>query len=245
MPDGRPILKLYTALRAVAITYDQGIRVKDPQKFLRLAETYTSLQGEGSHAGLPCFFIRTGGCDLRCRWCDTPAALTGGQWHSLENILDLIPSQIPLIQITGGEPMLQEEAVVELSRILTGPGYGKKILLETGGHKNLAKIKDFAHIVMDIKLPGSGEEAHDFAFNFPLLKKTDEIKFVIAHRKDFEKAVEWIRIFQLDRFQILFSPVWGEVKFDELAKWILAEELNVRMQIQMHKIIWGAATGGV
>ncbi len=216
------------------------------EKFLRVAETYLSLQGEGSHAGLPCYFIRTAGCDLRCTWCDTPGALeaTSGGWMSLDQILERVPSWVNLVQMTGGEPLLQKSAAVATMNALIGRG--KKILLETGGHKSLEGLPAAVHVVMDVKLPASGEDAHDFGANFSFLKKTDEIKFVVQDRRDFDRACRWIQDFRLaDVCQLLISPVSGNLAPAELAAWVLESRIPVRMQIQLHKVIWGADAQGV
>ena len=217
-------------------------------QFLRISEFYTSLQGEGKHAGLACFFIRTAGCDLRCSWCDTPQALksSDGRWASLEELLGEIPDYVPLIQITGGEPLLQKDRILTLTKVLSGSPHKKKVLLETGGHLSIDGIPSSVHIVMDVKLPDSGEDGHDFSRNFPHLKASDEIKFVLASRNDFNRALEWIREYNLtDACQLLMSPVWGRLDIKELASWILEEKLRARMQIQLHKYIWGANTQGV
>lgn len=216
------------------------------EKFLRVAETYLSLQGEGSHSGLPCFFIRTAGCDLRCTWCDTPGALeaTSGEWMSRHELFDRIPDWVTLVQLTGGEPLLQRKAAVETMETLIARG--KKILLETGGHKSVEGLPSEVHVVLDVKLPGSGEDAHDFAANFVFLKKTDEIKFVVEDRRDFDRACRWMQDFRLaDVCQLLMSPVSGKMDPAELAAWILESRAPVRMQIQLHKIIWGANAQGV
>ena len=215
-------------------------------RFLRYAEMYASVQGEGAHAGLPCFFVRTGGCDLRCRWCDTPDALSGGEWISLDGILKAIPPHITLVQITGGEPLLQRDRIVALAGVLSVAPYNKKILLETGGHCSLAGLPQNVHIVMDVKLPASGESDHDFAANFEFLKNTVEIKFVVADRGDFDAAQEWIEEYRLsERFQVLLSPAWGRVALSDLAAWMMEARLSVRLQTQLHKHIWGGEAHGV
>ena len=219
---------------------------KENARFLRFAEMYTSLQGEGAHAGLPCFFIRTGGCDLRCKWCDTPDALSGGEWVSLDDILQAVPRHVSLVQITGGEPLLQRDRIIALAGVLSVAPYNKKILLETGGHLSLADLPRTMHIVMDVKLPASGEADRDFAANFQYLKPTDEIKFVIADRRDFDAALDWLREYDLERrFQLLFSPVWDSLSLKDLAAWTLEAGVNVRLQTQLHKHIWGGEASGV
>ncbi len=221
-------------------------RPVDHTRFLRIAELYSSLQGEGAHSGLPCFFIRTGGCDLRCSWCDTPDALSGGQWASLDDLIAAIPDHVELVQITGGEPLLQRDRVLALSGVLSVPPFNKKVLIETGGHLTLAGLPESLHIVMDVKLPASGESRHDFAANFAHLKATDEIKFVVADRADFDAALDMASEHSLaDRFQLLFSPVWGQLELRDLAEWLIASGLRARLQTQLHKHVWGGEASGV
>jgi len=196
--------------------------------------------------GLPCYFIRTAVCDIRCSWCDTPQALSGGEFVSRDELLETIPQKIRLVQITGGEPLVQKPAIIELSNLISAAPYNKKILLETGGHRSLEGIPQSVHIVMDIKLPGSGEGHHPFAQNFRFLKKTDEIKFVVRDRADFEAAKKWILENDLETTcEILFSPVWGELSPKLLTEWVLEESIEARIQIQLHKVIWGASAIGV
>ena len=215
-------------------------------KFLQYAELYSSLQGEGMHSGLPCFFIRTAICDIRCKWCDTPYALTKGLWISLDELLSQIPTHISLVQITGGEPLVQKKNIITLIEILTSTPYNKKVLLETGGHRSLNGLPKQVHIVMDIKLPSSGEENYDFAANFPYLKPHDEIKFVIQDLEDFKTAEKWISKYDLqNKCNLLFSPVWEQLPLADLAQWILEAKLDVRMQAQIHKVIWPKKDRGV
>ena len=205
------------------------------------SELYTSIQGEGMHTGLPCFFIRSSVCDIRCSWCDTPQALGRGRYISFLDLLKQLPSHIHLVQITGGEPLVQTNQVVSLIKILQAPPYAKKILLETGGHRSLARVPVATHIVMDIKLPSSGESHHAFENNLVYLKRSDEIKFVIQDRNDFLKACEWIEKYDLTKCcNILFSPVDSTLSLKDLVAWTLAEKLAVRVQVQLHKVIWGA-----
>lgn len=215
-------------------------------RFLKYSEMYLSLQGEGRHSGLPCFFLRTAVCDVRCTWCDTPEALSGGEWISRTEILAAIPAHVQLVQITGGEPLIQKDRVIELIEILSAAPYEKKVLLETGGHRSLAGLPESTHIVMDIKLPSSGEDRHDFAANFEFLKRSDEIKFVIADRNDFERAEHWIREYRLeDVCELLISPVWNRLALNDLAQWLLDAKLQARLQTQLHKHTWGGEATGV
>ncbi len=224
------------SVRAKALQQDEPGSA-EAGKFLKISETYSTLQGEGSHSGLPCYFIRLAVCDIRCSWCDTPDSWTGGQWHSLEEIMEDVPEHIGLVQITGGEPLLQIKRLSILMHRLHE--MGKKILLETGGHRSLESVPAFVHIVMDIKLPSSGETAHDFASNLSYLKPDDEIKFVIADEKDFQAALGWIQSYDLTRrFQVLISPLAG-LDLKKLAQWVLDSKLTMRLQLQLHKYIWG------
>jgi len=221
-----------------------GSKIEPADRFLKVIETYLSLQGEGSHAGLPCFFIRTAVCDLRCIWCDTPHSWTGGEWMSQDAVLNLVPDHIRLVQMTGGEPLLQKDRVIELCE--AWHMQGKKTLLETGGHRSLEGLPSYIHIVMDIKLPSSGEAHHPFEVNLQFLKPTDEIKFVIENRQDFDAALNWIRTHNLTRVcGLLFSPVWGKQSLQDLAAWTLEEKIDARMQVQLHKIVWGESATGV
>ncbi|MBW7857959.1 MAG: 4Fe-4S cluster-binding domain-containing protein [Leptonema sp. (in: Bacteria)] len=209
---------------------------------LRLTEMFLSLQGEGEHTGLICYFIRTSGCDLRCRWCDTSYSWTGGKKYSIDSIIESIPSKVPLIQITGGEPLLQKEGVIQLIERL--PNH--KILLETAGHQSLEGLPKQTHIVMDIKLAGSNEQNHPFENNFQYIKPSDEIKFVIADRADYDSAKKWIHNYSLDQLcKILVSPVFGELAPVDLAKWVIQDRLPVRLQLQQHKFIWNPDQRGV
>ena len=221
-----------------------GSKIEQAERFLKVIETYLSLQGEGAHAGLPCFFVRTAVCDLRCSWCDTPQSWTGGTWMTRDEALASVPDHVRLVQLTGGEPMLQAERVIDLSE--EWHRRGKKILLETGGHRSLEGLPSHVHIVMDIKLPSSGEAHHSFADNLRYLKKSDEIKFVIADRQDFEAALVWIRDHKLESVcELLLSPVWGRQNLADLARWTLEEKIDARMQVQLHKIVWGESATGV
>ncbi len=217
------------------------------QKTLSFHECYTSIQGEGLHMGYPCFFIRTSICDIRCSWCDTPGALLKGESISIQDILCQIPEHIKLIQITGGEPLVQKKTLIPLMEILLQHPYNKKIILETGGHLSISGLPTEIHVVMDIKLPSSQESHHQFDKNFPYLKKSDEIKFVTQDKNDFQVATEYIEKYNLtDCCNILFSPVWGRLSLQELASWILELPYeNIRLQTQLHKHIWGGDTEGV
>lgn len=211
---------------------------------LVIHEIYRSLQGESAYAGLPCVFVRTTACHLRCTWCDTPHAFNQGVRMSRAEVLaKVLEFDCPLVELTGGEPLLQSDACTLMVELADA---GKKVLLETSGSLPIDAVDSRVHIIMDLKCPDSGEcEANAFG-NLDVLKPTDEIKFVIASRKDWEWAETTIRERRLDRrFSILVSAVFGSVALADLAEWVLASGLNVRMQLQMHKFIWDPQARGV
>ncbi len=211
---------------------------------LLIHEIYRSLQGESRYAGWPCVFIRTAVCNLRCSWCDTPHAFKEGQWLAREEVLQrALAFQTPLVELTGGEPLLQAETLPLMRELCER---GKTVLLETSGAADIAAVDPRVHIIMDLKCPDSGEVARNRWANLEVLKPSDAIKFVVASRRDFDWACEVIRQHRLDeRFEVLFSAVFGAVPLVELAQWILASHLQVRMQLQMHKYIWDPKARGV
>jgi 7-carboxy-7-deazaguanine synthase len=205
---------------------------------LQLNEIYYSVQGESSFAGEPCVFLRTKGCSLRCRWCDTPYSFHEGAGQTLEDILAAVRSyECPLVELTGGEP-LDQPASFELLRRLCAERY--TVLLETGGHKSIAEVDPRVHVIMDIKCPGSGMQKRNRLANLALLKPHHQVKFVIADRNDYEWARALVQEYELSqRVTVLFSPVAGEQSPRELAEWIVDDRLRVRFQVQLHKILWG------
>jgi 7-carboxy-7-deazaguanine synthase len=217
---------------------------RKPPGRLLIHEIYRSVQGESTFAGLPCVFVRLAVCDARCSWCDTPHAFTQGSVWTPEEILAKVAElNTSLAEITGGEPLLQAE-VLPLMTALADRGH--TVLLETSGAHDIAQVDRRVRIIMDLKCPDSGEEAGNRWENLVVLKPTDEIKFVIASRRDFDWAAETIRARQLDeRFQILLSPAFGLVSPLQLAQWLLDSGLQVRMQLQMHKYIWDPNARGV
>jgi 7-carboxy-7-deazaguanine synthase len=219
------------------------LRVVQPGE-LFIHEIYRSVQGESTFAGLPCVFIRTTACDLRCQWCDTPHAFTQGERMSRTEVLrQALAYDCPLVEITGGEPLLQPEVLPLMTELCDA---GKTVLLETSGAHDVSTVDSRVHIIMDLKCPDSGECERNCWPNLDTLKPTDQIKFVIASRRDWEWTIETIRIHQLDkRFICLISPAFGYVTPIELAESLLTSGLNVRMQLQMHKFIWDPATRGV
>jgi 7-carboxy-7-deazaguanine synthase len=212
---------------------------------LTVNEIYLSVQGESTHVGRPCVFVRLTACDLRCRWCDTPYAFTGGRKLSVEDVVSEVERHgTRLVEITGGEPLLQREVYSLMERLLER-GYG--VLLETGGHVPLDDVPDPVVAIVDVKCPGSGESAKMHWPNLDQLSPHDEVKFVIADRADFEYAIEVTDRYKLPErtAAVLFSPVHGELDPATLARWILESHLPVRLQIQAHKYIWGAEARGV
>jgi 7-carboxy-7-deazaguanine synthase len=211
---------------------------------LLIHEVYRSVQGESTFAGLPCVFVRLAVCDARCVWCDTPHAFTQGTPFALDEIVRRVEEfRCPLVEITGGEPLLQEEVFPLMTRLAD---LGRTVLLETSGAHDTGRVDPRVHIIMDLKCPDSGECQGNRWENLALLKPTDQIKFVLASRRDFDWAAETIRAHELDlRFVVLLSPVFGAVEPVRLAEWLLASGLQVRMQLQLHKYIWDPKARGV
>ena len=208
---------------------------------LRVHEIFHSIQGESTFAGRPCVLVRLTGCQMRCVWCDT--AYEGG-WQSLEEVLVEVDGfGCPLVELTGGEPLLQP-AALPLLTALCDRGY--EVLLETGGGLDISRVDPRVHRIVDVKCPGSGESAANHCPKLDLLGANDEVKFVLAGREDYEWSKAVVARHQLEsRCPVHFSPVHGVLPPRELAEWILADRLTVRLQIQVHKVIWDPATRGV
>jgi len=211
---------------------------------LLIHEIYRSVQGESTFAGLPCVFVRLAVCDSRCVWCDTPHAFTQGSPWTLDEISAKVSDyNCPLVEITGGEPLVQPEVLPLMSRLSE---LGVTVLLETSGAHDVGPVDRRVHIIMDLKCPDSGECAGNYWPNLDHLKPSDQIKFVIASRRDFDWSVETIRKYALDRrFTVLLSPVSGQVEPVQLAEWLLGSGLQVRLQLQLHKYIWDPQARGV
>jgi len=210
---------------------------------LRLTEIFHSIQGESTHAGRPCVFVRLTGCNLRCRWCDSEYTFTGGEKMSIDDVMARVESYgCKLVEVTGGEPLAQSESF-DLIKRLCDDGY--EVLIETSGSIDITPVDDRARIILDIKCPGSGEVEKNRWANIDELRAHDEIKFVIADRSDYEWARHVIEERNLTRWTILFSPVWGELDLKPLAEWMLADRVPARLQTQLHKHIWGADVRGV
>jgi 7-carboxy-7-deazaguanine synthase len=213
---------------------------------LRVTEIFRSIQGESTHAGRPCTFVRLTGCPMRCVWCDSEYTFTGGEHVSIDDLMREVRAfGCQLVEVTGGEPLAQREALKLVER-LCDEGY--EVLIETGGFVSTEGVDERAKIILDVKCPASGEEARNHWPNLERLRAShDEVKFVIASRADWEYAKDVIERYELERRAraVLISPVWGEAGLKELAELVAASGLNVRMQLQLHKYIWGAEARGV
>src|SRR5262245_57662571 len=211
---------------------------------MRITEIFFSIQGESTHAGKPCIFVRLTGCSLRCGYCDTKYAYGGGTEMSLDQVLTAL-QEYPcrLVEITGGEPLEQEEAYILMETLLTR---GYVVMLETGGHIRIARVPQAVIKIIDVKCPDSGE-ADTFCWdNIALAAPHDEFKFVISSRADYTWSRDVVRNKLQNRPNtVLFSPSHDELRPDDLAQWILADALPVRLQIQLHKYVWGADVRGV
>lgn len=213
---------------------------------MRITEIYRSIQGESTWAGLPCTFVRTNRCDLRCVWCDSAFTFTGGVEMTVDAILEEVGRLGPgIVEITGGEPMLQKD-VGELARRLCDAG--RTVLIETGGHHDVspAVLDPRVIRIVDVKCPDSGESDRNRWENMDVLRAIDEVKFVLASRRDYEWARDVIRRYGLEaRTTVLMSVAHGLLEARDVVEWILADGLNVRFQLQMHKFIWEPAERGV
>jgi len=212
---------------------------------LVIHEIYRSIQGETSFAGRPCTLVRLTGCNLRCRWCDTPQAFHGGERLAREEVVRrALALGTQLILVTGGEPLLQP-AVLPLMRDLCDAG--RTVMIETSGERDIGAVDARVHRIVDLKAPGSGENARNRLENLPLLGLRDQLKFVLADRRDYDWARELIARERLTErvSDVLLSPVHGELDPAELVAWTLADGLAVRVQLQLHKLIWGRDTQGV
>ncbi len=212
---------------------------------LTINEVFHSIQGESTHAGRPCVFVRLTACDLRCSWCDTTYAFTEGRKMSVEEVLAQVePYGCRLVEITGGEPLLQRDVYPLMDRLLEA---GHTVLIETGGHLSIEHVPTEVIRIVDVKCPGSGEAAKNDWSNLDRLNAHDEVKFVIRDRADYEYARDVIATRDLASrcAAVLLSPVHGVLDPKPLAEWILEDRLPVRLQMQAHKHIWGADVRGV
>jgi 7-carboxy-7-deazaguanine synthase len=212
---------------------------------LTVNEIFHSIQGESTFAGEPCVFVRLTACDLRCSWCDTPYAFYEGRKMAIDEVMAEVERYgCELVEVTGGEPLLQPDVYPLMTRLLEA---GKSVLLETGGHRSIAAVPPGVVRIMDVKCPGSGEAARMEWDNLKLMTLIDQVKFVIKDRADYEFAREIVARERLsDKVAaVLFSPVHGVLESRLLAEWILADRLPVRLQLQAHKYIWSPDTRGV
>lgn len=211
---------------------------------LRINEIYYSIQGESTYTGVPCVFVRLTFCNLRCSYCDTEYAFFEGENRSFEDILTEIKKyNCSLVEITGGEPLLQKN-ILPFMTMLCDAGY--EVLIETGGHMNIFGIDDRVKRIMDIKCPSSGESEKNYWENLNYIRKTDQIKFVISDRKDYEWAKNIIKKYKLlNKCPILMSPNFSKLVNKILVEWILADRLDVRFQLQLHKYVWSPDRRGV
>ena len=212
---------------------------------LTVNEIFHSIQGESTHTGRPCVFVRLTGCDLRCVWCDTPYAFHEGRKLDVDEVVAAVEQyRCDLVEITGGEPLLQQDVYPLMDRLLAT---GATVLLETGGHVSVARVPAAVVKVVDVKCPGSGECDRNAWDNLSRLTDRDQVKFVIADRVDYEFARDVVRRHTLETRcgTVLFSAVHDLLPPARLAEWMPADRLPVRLQIQLHKHLWGAETRGV
>jgi 7-carboxy-7-deazaguanine synthase len=212
---------------------------------LTVNEIFHSIQGESSYAGQRCVFVRLTACDLRCSWCDTAYAFDEGKKRRLDDVLAEVDGyDCTLVEVTGGEPLLQDEVYPLMDRLLA---HGKTVLLETGGHRSTERVPPAVVTILDVKCPGSGEAHRNDWSNLDRLEPHDEVKFVIKDRADYEFARGIVRERGLESraAAIHFSPVHGELDPQTLSEWVLADRLSVRVQLQVHKYIWPVGTRGV
>jgi 7-carboxy-7-deazaguanine synthase len=212
---------------------------------LTINEIFYSIQGESTHAGQPCVFVRLTACDLRCTWCDTEYAFYEGTKRSIDDVVaDVERYGCPLVEITGGEPLLQDDVYPLMEEFLRR---GRTVMLETGGHRPIDRVPKAVVKVVDVKCPGSGESEKNCWNNLGALASHDEVKFVIQDRRDYDYAVDVVKKYDLANraAAVLFAPVTGLLAPRTLSEWMLADRIPARLQVQLHKIIWPPDTRGV
>ena len=210
---------------------------------LPVIETFASIQGESTHAGRRCFFIRLAGCNLRCTYCDTAYAWEGGEMQDIAGLTDIaVASGCEVVEVTGGEPLIHPETPALLQALLDA---GMEVLLETNGSVSIENVPEQVRKIVDCKTPGSGMAEKNCWENFALLQPHDEVKFVISGADDFQWSIGIIDRYKLAEKtpNLIFSPIWGKVEFEELAQWVIECGRPVRMQLQLHKLIWGDRKG--
>ncbi|HEX7251456.1 MAG TPA: radical SAM protein [Thermoanaerobaculia bacterium] len=212
------------------------------EQALRVTEIFRSIQGESTRAGYPCTFVRLTGCSLRCVWCDSAYAFSGGEEMSVDDAAArILKLGTELVEVTGGEPLEQEGVYPLMERLLSA---GKTVMIETGGHVPLDRVDPRVIKIVDVKAPGSGMQSANLPENLDRLTHRDELKFVLADRADFDWAVRFVEERSLDgRHVVTFSPVWESLQAAELAEWIRDSGRNLRLGLQIHKILWGDVPG--
>jgi 7-carboxy-7-deazaguanine synthase len=212
---------------------------------LTINEIFYSIQGESTHAGRPCVFVRLTACDLRCSWCDTPYAFHEGHKMSVDEVVAAVRQHgCPLVEVTGGEPLLQDDVYPLMDRLLAD---GRTVMLETGGHRPIGRVPAAVVKIVDLKCPGSGEAGRNDWSNLDRLAPHDEVKFVVQDRADYEFARDVIARHDLvsRTAAVLISPVHGVLEPRTLSEWMLADRSAARLQLQLHKYIWSPTTRGV
>lgn len=211
---------------------------------LKVSEIFYSIQGESTFAGLPCVLVRLVGCQMRCVWCDTEYAFHGGEWMGLDEIVERVASfGCPMVELTGGEPLLQPNSIPLLERLCE---LDYQVLLETGGGLDISQVDPRVHRIVDVKCPASGEHEANRWSNLDQLRAHDEVKFVLAERDDYLFARDVVRRHRLeDRCPVLFSVAFSRLSLTEVAEWVLADRLRVRVQAQLHKLLWDPERRGV
>ena len=209
---------------------------------LKITEVFHSLQGEARDAGRPTVFIRLTGCPLRCVYCDSEYAFYGGEWMQIDQIMEQVASyQTPYVCVTGGEPLAQKRCQDLLNQLVEA---GYRVSLETSGAMDISQVDERVSRVLDIKTPASGEVERNLWTNLDVVTAHDQIKFVLCSREDYDWAVTEIRSRNMvEKTDILLSPAWGQLKPADLAEWVLEDQLNVRVQLQLHKLLWGDVPG--
>ena len=208
-----------------------------PDERLRVIEVYTSVQGESTFAGLPCVFVRLAGCNLRCTGCDSEWTFRGGEHRSIDDVVaEVGAAGVNLVEVTGGEPLVHRQAIPLMERLLAR---GHTVLLETSGSRDIAPVPDGVHVILDLKPPDSGEVEANLWSNVALLQPGDEVKFVLASRRDYEWARAIVEEHRLaERCHVLFSTAFGLLEAAHVVAWMLADHVPARFQLQMHKVIW-------
>lgn len=233
---------------AVGACHQEELSREMKRTTLNIFETFSSIQGESTRAGMPCFFIRLAGCNLRCSYCDTPHAWdsSSGKNVTVDELAEAaFSSGIPLVEITGGEPMLQGQGVIELcSKLIAG---NLTVMMETNGSLDVSELPPEVIRIIDMKTPSSGESDRNLGTNFMNMRPSDEVKFIISDRRDYDFAVGAIKKFNLEKStaNILFSPAYGKMNTSDLVRWMLEDRIPARINLQFHKIIWGADAQGV